>query len=134
MRKQLVALLIAALSLAVLLFAACGGNAPAGPAVVNVTLNEFKIEMDRTSIPAGPVKFVFTNNCSVEHEVVLELAGDVDKPFEAGDKVSEAEDIEPGKSSTLEWTIDTPGQYQLACHVPGHYEAGMVTLFTVTAP
>jgi uncharacterized cupredoxin-like copper-binding protein len=44
------------------------------------------------------------------------------------------EDIDPGQSTTLEWTLDKPGQYQLACHEPGHYEQGMVATFTVTAP
>lgn len=133
MRKQstilLVILVVAALSLA-----ACGSQAPAGTTVVNVKLSDFKVEIDKTSIPAGPVKFVIKNVGAVEHELVLEPAGTNDQPFEVSGKESEAEDIESGKSATLEWTIDTPGQYQLACHVPGHFEAGMVTTFTVTAP
>lgn len=135
MRKQSAVLLLVILSAAALSLAACGGTKPpAGPSEVQVTLSEFKVEMDKTSIPAGPVKFVITNKGAIEHELVLELAGVNDEPFEAGGKASEAEDIEPGGSATLEWTIDTPGQYQLACYVEGHREAGMVTTFTVTAP
>jgi len=135
MRKHSAVLLLVILLLAALSAAACGGaKTPAGPTEVHVQLNEFEVEMDKTSIPAGPVKFIFENVGVVTHEAVLEAAGDNDKPFEAGGKESEAEDIEPGKSATLEWTIDTPGQYQLACHVEGHYENGMVTTFTVTAP
>ena len=134
MRKQSTGLLIVILVLVSLSLAGCGSTAPAGPAEVHVKLSEFKIEMDKTSLPAGPVKFIIDNAGQLEHEVVLEAAGDVDKPFEANGKEAEAQDIEAGKSATLEWTIDKPGQYQLGCHVPGHYEAGMVTTFTVTAP
>ena len=91
--------------------------------------------MDTTSIPAGPVKFIINNTGGLEHEVVLERAGEVDEPFENGDKASEAEAIASSTSSTLEWTIDEPGQYQLACHVNkdgiDHYMLGMVQEFTV---
>ncbi len=134
MRKQTAFLRIMVLALIALALAACGSKAPAGPTEVHVKLTEFKIELDKTSIPAGPVKFIVDNAGTVEHEMVLENVGDVDKPFEANGKEGEAPDIEPGKSATLEWTLDKPGQYQLGCHIPGHYEAGMVTTFTVTAP
>ena len=136
MRKQSAIPLLIALSAAVLLLAACGK--PSGPTEVHVKLTEFKIEIDKTSIPAGPVKFLIDNAGKEKHEVVLEPAGVNDEPFEANGKASEAENIEVGQSATLEWTIDTPGQYQLACHInennEDHYANGMVTTFTVTAP
>ena len=113
--------------------AACGPKAPA-VTEVQVTLNEYTITMDKTSIPAGPVKFVFNNTGSLTHEAVLEPAGAHDEPFSLDGKESEAEEIEAGQSATLEWTIDTPGDYQLACYTPGHFEQGMFTTFTVTAP
>ena len=34
---------------------------------------------------------------------------------------------------TVEWTIPEAGKYQLACHIEGHYEAGMTTSFTAEA-
>ncbi len=139
MRKQSIALLIVILSLVVLSLAACGGgNAADGPTEVHVKMSEFKFEMDKTSIPAGPVKFIFENAGNETHEAVLERAGDVDKPFEVNGKESEVEDVGPGQSATLEWTIDQPGQYQLGCHIiennEDHYASGMVVAFTVTAP
>jgi len=139
MRKQLMALLVVILSLVALSLAACGGSKPAaGPTEVHVKMSEFKFEMDKTSIPAGPVKFIFDNVGKEKHEAVLEKAGDVDKPFEASGKVAEVEDVQPGQSATLEWTIDQPGQYQLGCHInengEDHYASGMVIAFTVTAP
>lgn len=137
MRKQSFVLLAALLAVAALTLAACGG-APSGPTEVHVKLTEFKIEMDKASIPAGPVKFIIDNAGEEVHEVVLEPAGIDDQPFEVNGKASEVEDIAAGQSATLEWTIDQPGQYQLACHIndnnEDHYANGMVMEFTVTAP
>ncbi len=135
MRKQTIISLIVILSTAALSLAACG---PKGPTEVHVKLSEFKVELDKTSIPAGPVKFIIDNVGKVKHELVLEPAGINDIPFEVDGKASEAEDIEPGASATLEWTIDKAGDYQLACHISenneDHYASGMVATFTVTAP
>jgi uncharacterized cupredoxin-like copper-binding protein len=131
MKKHLVVQLAMLLSLSMVLLASCGG--PAGPTEVQAKLSEFKIELDKTSIPAGPVTFNITNEGAITHELVLEPAGARDEPFEKDGKVSEAEDIEPGDSTTLEWTIDEPGEYQLACYIEGHFEAGMHTTFTVTS-
>ena len=79
-----------------------------------------------------PYDFVVTNVGQTEHEMVIEHRGDVDKPMEVDGQESEAADIEPGKTKTLTWTFTEPGAYQLGCHVPGHYEAGMVTPIEVT--
>ena len=56
-----------------------------------------------------------------------------DEPLEFNGAAQEVEDIEPGTTRTVEWTVPEAGQYQLACHVEGHYEAGMKTAFTTTA-
>lgn len=139
MRKQFTAaLLIAILSLAALWLAACGGGQTAsGPTEVHVKMDEFKFEMDKTSIPAGPVRFIFANVGKETHEAVLEPAGANDEPFEANGKESEVEDVAPGASATLDWVIDQPGDYQLGCHVvddnEDHFALGMVQTFTVTA-
>ncbi len=136
MRKTSFVMLVVMISLAAFSLAACGSKG--GPTEVHVKLTDFKVEMDKTSIPAGPVKFIIDNAGKEKHEVVLEPAGANDVPFEDGEKASEAEDIEPGASATLEWTIDQPGDYQLGCHInennEDHYALGMVTTFTVTKP
>lgn len=137
MRKQTIALIVVILPLAMLSLAACaGGQTAGGPTEVHVKMSEFKLEMDKTSIPAGPVKFVFENAGQVTHEAVLEPAGANDEPFEANGKESEVEDVMPGQTATLEWTIDQPGEYQLGCHINNngedHFALGMVTTFTVT--
>jgi len=136
MRKTTLILLVAIFSLVAFSLGACGSKG--GPTEVHVKLTEFKIEMDKTSIPDGPVKFIIDNAGNEKHEVVLEPAGVNDKALEAGGKTAEAENIQPGASATLEWTIDQPGDYQLGCHINAnnedHYALGMVTTFTVTKP
>src|SRR5436190_24399810 len=108
-RSALLMFVIAALSLF-----GCGGNKTATPTEVHVKLSEFKIEMDKTSIPAGPVKFIIDNAGMVVHEVVLEPAGADDKPMESGGKESEVENIETGKSDSTDWNLDKTGPYQPA--------------------
>jgi len=127
-RKAITSVMV--LGVLAVVLAACG---PKGPTAVNVTLTEYKVEMSKISLPAGPVKFTITNEGSIVHEIVLEPGGAVDAPLESDGKVAEVEDVQPGQTVTLEWTIDTPGQYQLTCHLPGHYENGMQTAFEVTA-
>lgn len=134
MRSKLAfGLLMAGLAVAL---AACGGPAPtpSGPVEVQVSLQEFTITSSLSTLQAGvPYHFVITNNGTIAHELVLEGAGVVDEPLEADGREGEVEEDElpPGATATLDWTFDTAGDYQMACHVPGHYEAGMVTTFTV---
>lgn len=130
MRSKLVLwLLLVGLVLAV---SACGPAAtpaPSGPAEVTVTLTEFAITSSLTTLQVGtPYSFVVTNNGSIAHEILIEPAGAVDEPLEAGGREAEIEeeDLPAGASATLEWTFTEAGDFQLACHVVGHYEAGMV--------
>lgn len=40
--------------------------------------------------------------------------------------------LEPGKSAEIVWTFAKADNIEVACNVPGHYEAGMVAHLTVT--
>src|ERR1043166_6069749 len=77
---------------------ACSGNSgekvadsgkAGAPAEVHVKLTEYKVEMDKTTIPAGPVKFIIENAGKITHEVVLESGGAKDEPMKVGEKESE---------------------------------------------
>jgi uncharacterized cupredoxin-like copper-binding protein len=94
---------------------------------VTVTLKEFSVTLSRSSVPAGtPVRFNVVNEGKMTHELVLEPAGLEDEPMEQNGAATELEDIEPGTSRTATWTLPNAGGYDLACYVPGHFEAGMV--------
>ncbi|MFL5514975.1 MAG: cupredoxin domain-containing protein [Gemmatimonadales bacterium] len=93
---------------------------------VQVSLIDLQVVPSRTTFQVGvPYTFVVTNNGQVQHEMVIEHKGDVDKPLAAGGQVAEAADLDPGQSKTVTWTFTEPGAYQLSCHKPGHFEAGM---------
>jgi len=108
--------------------------AQATPASVKVTLRDFSVTMSRQRLPAGtPIRFVITNRGKAMHEAVLEPAGADDKALEVRGRRYEADDIAPGSTRTLIWIVPHAGKYQLACHMPGHFEMGMKTTFIVSA-
>jgi uncharacterized cupredoxin-like copper-binding protein len=107
-------------------------SAQAAPIDVQVELKDFGVTPERTAFIAGqPYRFLVTNAGTTPHEFVLEPAGEVDEPLEVDEREGEIEDIAPGTTKELVWTFAEPGDYQMACHVPGHYEAGMKMAFTV---
>lgn len=42
-------------------------------------------------------------------------------------------DLRAGESKTFTWIAATPGEFEYACHEPGHYDHGMVGHLTVEA-
>jgi uncharacterized cupredoxin-like copper-binding protein len=126
--------------LASLALAACGGddNAAGGGAdadvVVNVSLTEFGVEMDTTDIPSGvDVVFMVTNDGTLEHEIKLEAPDAVDEPLAGPDgQPAQVIDIAPGDSGSFTYTFEEGGAFQMACHIAGHYEAGMTQDISVS--
>jgi len=123
---------------AVFLLTACSGS----QGKVNVDLNAFKIEMP-SNIQAGQVTFHVTNSDSSDtHEFVifktdlpagqlpLDSTGNVDEAAPSMTHIDEIPDIAPGEVKDLTVTLQ-PGKYAAICNVPGHYQAGMYTSFTV---
>lgn len=93
---------------------------------------------NRYSVPAftveqgETVKFVLTNAGMRPHQFVL---GDAktQRLVEAGSFTERpnAVTLAPGESKTLVWKFDRFGVFQIACHEPGAYQAGMVSYVTV---
>jgi len=109
---------------------------PADTPTLTVQLGDFSVTPGSTELQAGkPYLFEVTNTGAATHEFVVEPATAVDEPLTKvanGAKVeAEAEDIAPGQTKVVLWTFPTPGDYQMACHVPGHFEAGMKAMFKV---
>lgn len=117
---------------------ATNGTAAGSPAAeqntAKVSLVDMAITADTTTFKVGvPYTFVITNQGVLIHELVIEHGGDVDKPIEFKGGVAEAADIIPGSTATMTFTFTAPGEYQLACHQPGHFDAGMVLKIDVAA-
>ena len=98
---------------------ASGANAPAAT-TVKATLSDYKITLDQSSIPSGPVNLVVTNTSAIAHNVHIQ-------------GLAKTRDLAKGESQTL--TLDSlePGTYELNCDVPGHKDLGMVAKLTVKA-
>jgi uncharacterized cupredoxin-like copper-binding protein len=129
-----------------LVAAGCGG----GGEDVGVTLQEFAVGTDRTSVAAGSVTFNIENKGPDDtHEFVVirtdldptalptEANGAVAETGEGMEVVDEVEDIPVGDTPTLKVDL-TAGSYVLICNIfdeaeqESHYKEGMRTAFTVT--
>jgi len=103
-------------------------------ATATVTTADFSVTAETGTIKVGqPVTFMVSNAGPSVHELVLEKAGDVDVPLEQADgTAAEIEGMAAGAGGELVFTFSEPGTYQLACHIEGHFEAGMFMTFEVT--
>jgi hypothetical protein len=130
-----------------------GGCEPVGDLAsaqtrVDVTLDEWVIDLDADSAPAGAVGFVAQNEGEEPHElIVIEGVAAADLPLEDGalneeelpdgSLIGEIEAFPAGTSCNGVFDL-TPGEYTLVCNVVDeehghvHLEEGMVTSFTVT--
>jgi uncharacterized cupredoxin-like copper-binding protein len=98
--------------------------------VVEVSMIEMAFEPDDYTVPVGAtVTFRFSNDGQVVHEAVIaDEAGQREHgvtnpgdPPKNGNLV-----IDPGEVGDITYTFDTAGELLIGCHIPGHYEAGMV--------
>ncbi len=129
-----------------------GRASAASPAVVHVDLMDpssgpsvksMMIKTDQTSVKAGSVKFLVSNNSkTLVHEMIVVSVTDPNTPLpydRKDDRVNEskikdlgeASDLPPGTKKTLSLTLK-PGDYMLMCNQPGHYRGGMKASLTVT--
>ncbi len=125
------ALLLASLLILSTALAACAPSG-GGATSVKVTLTDFKIESSLTTFSVGvPYHFTIVNNGSVPHEVVIMPPAD---PASAQAALAKAllnvgeNDLPAGGTKTVDYTFTTAapeGTLEMACHIAGHYEAGM---------
>jgi uncharacterized cupredoxin-like copper-binding protein len=98
---------------------------------VSVTLRDYRVILSPHHFPVGkPITFVITNRGSHIHEFVLEPATAFDRAIRFDGKTYEADEIKPGATRVVTWTIPRAGGYKFACHLDHHYQKGMRTLVT----
>lgn len=128
-----------------------GGCVPSGSENVTAVhlkaaLSDFKIELQQSSVAAGPVSFDGTNNGTHPHEIVvvkgvpasqfsLTATGTVDEDqLPDGAVIGELEAFSPGRSCSAGFEL-TSGTYTLFCNVVGdegsHFQKGMSTTLVV---
>ena len=95
-----------------------------------------RFEPSEITVRAGDsIRFVVTNVGVVQHEAVVGTPDEQRAHAEemaAGDVHYHSNGVlvDPGQTGEFE-TWFPAGQYLIACHLPGHYEAGMVGLLNV---
>ena len=77
------------------------------------------------------VTFEIANIGKAEHEFMV---GPVAAAFGDVEGTSEVAGIKAGKTGSVTVTFDKPGQYAFACHMPGHYEHGMLGFVVFVGP
>lgn len=111
---------------------------PTSDRTIATQLTEYKISLSAHTAPAGPVTFAVSNDGAIPHELVLVRTR---KPADALLRNGKADitgavghlpAARLGVNEHAELTVDLPrGHYALVCNLPGHYEGGMHTDFTV---
>lgn len=82
---------------------------------IEITLADHKFEPKEIEVDQHTkVTFVLTNKGAEVHE------------FAIGYYALEVEDINPGETKELTFVTIDAGDFEIACHYPGHYEVGMV--------
>lgn len=121
--------------LAGLILSACGGSTAGGGKAtdVNVTMTDFAFSSSVTNFKQGVTyHFVVKNDGSVAHEFVImpPATGQMsaDQALKAALVSISADKLGPGATATVDYTFTQAypsGSLEFACHVSGHYEAGM---------
>ena len=126
----------AVLAAATLAFLGTGHGEDAAPARATVTLNEWSIGLDRSSVPAGGVTFAIRNAGQRIHQLAVvktDLAADAlaraPRPTEQplrGEPQLVGTTAKVGGGTSREVTFDLrAGRYVLLCLEPGHDQSGM---------
>ncbi|MCP5207982.1 MAG: copper-binding protein [Hahellaceae bacterium] len=119
------------------------GNANAITRVIEVTADD-SMHFSHTplSVRDGEtIKFVVTNKGAITHEFAI---GTKDEHAEHGQMMMDNPNmhhapggnvitIKPGETEVLIWTFENAWQIEVACNIPGHYQAGMHSPVSIEA-
>jgi uncharacterized cupredoxin-like copper-binding protein len=126
-----ISLILGLILLLGLILTACASSGGSGSSnTLNVAMTDFKFDPSSLTVAAGkPVTINIKNNGSVQHNFTV-MSKPVNGSYSDADKANvlfTSEVVDPGSSKTVNFTAPaTPGDYQVICTVPGHFEAGMV--------
>ena len=97
------------------------------------TPNRLSIKLNET------VRFQVVNKGGKLHEMVIGTKKELDDHAEMMKKFPNMQHdepymahVDPGKRADLVWLFNREGNFDFACLIPGHYQAGMTGIITVT--
>ena len=111
------------------------GNAKAAVRTIEVRMtDQMRFTPDRIEVRQGEtIRLVHFNAGKVMHEFVLGTKKELDEHAALMKKFPGMEHDEPymahvgpNKTGEIVWTFNRAGEFDFACLLPGHYEAGMV--------
>lgn len=117
------------------------GDAAAVRRTIRITMSDtMRFTPDRVQVPQGEVvRFVVTNAGKMMHEMVIGTRKELDEhaalmekfPAMAHDEAYMAH-VPAAHRSELVWNFNRAGEFEFACLIPGHYQAGMIGRIKVT--
>lgn len=119
-----------------------GGDASAVTRTIEITmLDTMRFVPDQITVKQGEtVRLTVKNTGKVMHELVIGTKNELDTHAEMMKKHPNMEHdepymahVSPGKSADIIWNFNRAGQFDFACLLPGHYQAGMVGKINVTS-
>jgi uncharacterized cupredoxin-like copper-binding protein len=118
------------------------GNAKDSMRTVEFRMTDnMRFTPDKIEVKQGEtVKLIIKNSGAVMHEFVLGTKKELEEHAALMLKFPSMEHDEPymahvpaGKTAEIIWTFNRPGDFDFACLIAGHYQAGMVGKITVSA-
>lgn len=102
--------------------------------------DDMRFKPDRITVREGEtVRFVIRNRGKLMHEFVIGTKRELDEHAALMAKFPDMEHDEPymahvapGKTGEIVWTFNRAGDFQFACLIAGHFQAGMVGEVVVT--
>lgn len=119
-----------------------GGDAKRVTRTIQVQmLDTMRFVPERIDVKQGEtVKFVVRNDGKVLHEMVIGNRKSLDEHMAVMMKNPGMEHDQPysthvaaGKSGDIIWNFNRAGEFDFACLIPGHFQAGMVGKIRVSA-
>lgn len=116
---------------------------PGTDRIVELSMKGMHFIPDRIEVHAGEmVAFVVTNPNAIAHELFIGTESDQMAHHAAHTAVASADQAQvthggygiyllPYETGVVSYHFETAGNIMLGCHLPGHWEAGMVAIVTV---
>jgi uncharacterized cupredoxin-like copper-binding protein len=118
------------------------GDARAVKRTIEVVMtDDMRFTPDLIEVKQGEtIRFVHKNAGKIMHEFVIGTRSELDEHAALMLKFPNMEHdepymahVSPGKSEAMVWNFNRAGEFEFACLIAGHYQAGMVGKIRVTA-
>lgn len=118
------------------------GDAKAVKRTIRIGMaDSMRFSPDKVEVRQGEtVRFVLTNTGKLVHELVIGTRKVLDEHAKLMMKFPDMEHdepymahVSPGKTGEIIWTFNRAGEFDFACLIAGHYQAGMTGRIRVIA-